>query len=292
VAKLTTKLSIDTSREAELENALKGQFNLLHNLNYYDDYEIEKMLLRQKEYEVSLIKKRPVFPEGLVRFSPSGADKCRRELFYKACKMPQDEQPMYPYQKRWTRNSTGVHEAVQRDLLYMEKHLLNPSFKVDYVETAKGLLPAWEKNIQQFKIIEHNGVKFVLFGMMDGILNYKDGSKIGFEFKTKSVMPDRVQKLKKASRSHIQQTVAYSLLFGIDEYLLTYESVAKDEWKAGPTAYDDLNLFYQKVTDRQKKALLDKFSEVASMYYEGEVPKQETSKCMFCPFKTTCLGGQ
>jgi CRISPR/Cas system-associated exonuclease Cas4 (RecB family) len=288
---LTRKISVDTTRGAELENALKGQFNMLHTLNYFDDYEIEKMLLKQKEYELHLIKNRLKLPKGLVHFSPSGADKCKRELFYKAVRMRKDEQQQYPYQKRWTRNSTAVHEAVQRDILYMNKHLINPSLKIDFVETKYGLLPAWEKNIQTFKIIEHNGVSFVLNGMMDGILNYKDGSKVGFEFKTKSVMPDRVQKLSKPANSHKLQTVGYSLLFGMDEFILMYESVAKDEWKAGSSAYDDLKPFYNKVTERQKKSLLDKFAEVAQMVYDGELPDKQTSKCMFCPYKSSCLGG-
>ncbi|MFP3427608.1 hypothetical protein, partial [Pseudoalteromonas sp. SIMBA_162] len=85
----------------------------------------------------------------------------------------------------------------------------------------------------------------------DGILQYKDGSRVGFEFKTKSTKQDTIHKLKKPSPSHIQQTVAYSLLFGIDEYLITYESVSKDEWRSGPIAYEDIKPFYVKVTEKQ-----------------------------------------
>lgn len=287
---LTKKVTRDDSRGKELERALKGQFNMLHSINYFDDYGIESLLLEQKKLEVDYIKNRFQLPDNYVKFSPSGADKCRRELFYKINRVKQDEQTTYPYQRRWTRNSTAVHEAVQRDLLYMEKHLPNPALKVARMDETG--LPAWEKNLQNYKIIQHNGVEFVLFGMMDGVLDYKDGSQVGFEFKTKSAKQDVVHRLAKPSRSHVQQTVAYSLLFDIDEYLITYENVSKDEWRAGSIAFDDIKPFYVKITDKQKKNLLDKFAEVTMMVQDGELPNKETSKCMFCPFKTTCGGAE
>jgi CRISPR/Cas system-associated exonuclease Cas4 (RecB family) len=286
---LTKRITRNSSRAKELENALKSQFNMYHLIEHYDDYEIEKLLLRQKEREVELIKKPFEVPEGYVKFSPSGADKCERELFYKIMKAEKDELQKYPYQKRWTRNSSAVHEAVQRDLLYMEKFLPNPAFTVERMEDG---LPAWEQNIQRYKIFKHNGVEFILYGMMDGVLKYtKDGSRIGFEFKTKSTKADAVEKLKKASTSHKLQCVAYSLLFDIDEYLITYESVAKDEWRIGAGAMDDIKPFYVKVTEEQKQQLLDKLARVTEMVQNGELPERDTSKCMFCPYKTICLGG-
>lgn len=297
---LTRKVTVDSSRSSVLENTLKGQFNLLHSMDYYDDYEIEKMLLKQKELELHYIKNRFELPEGLVYFSPSGADKCSRELFYKANKMQKDGQRTFPYQKRWTRNSTAIHEAVQRDLLYMEKHLKNPALKIARMKNgvAEGL-PAWEKNLQMYKIIEWKGQKFVLYGMMDGILHYEDGF-VGFEFKTKSVQPDRVSKMKKAGASHIKQAVAYSLLFSgnevvegkqLDEFIFFYESVAKDEWRAGSSAFDDTKAFYHKVTERQRISLLDKMAEIVANVENGELPDRQVSKCMFCPYKEICLVG-
>lgn len=272
-----------------MERSLKGQFNILHSMDFYDDYEIEKTLVKQQELELHYIKNRYELPENMVYFSPSGASKCKRELFYKALKQRKDDQPSFPYQKRWTRNSTAVHGAVQRDLLYMEKHLHSPAFKMTYVKDgiAAGL-PAWEKNIQTHKVITHNDVTFALYGMMDGIMEYKDGSRVGFEFKTKSAKQDVVANMKKPSSSHVQQCVAYSLLFGMDEFLITYENVSKDEWRAGASAIDDIKPFYVKVTEKQKQNLLNKFAEVAEAVETAEIPKQETSKCMFCPYKTVC----
>ncbi|MDF9638855.1 PD-(D/E)XK nuclease family protein [Bacillus cereus] len=280
-------------RGVELTRSLKNHFNKIHSLNYWDDIRVERLLLQQKQYEVGLLGKRPEYPSGIPRFSPSGSDKCSRELFFKILRMEQDEQQMYPFQRRWTLNSTGVHEARQRDLLYGEIKLKNPDWKVERMISEDPLrngLPAWERNVQTHKVIEHNGVTFLVFGMMDGILEYKDGSRIGFEFKTKSNSVAQVneRQLKEVGKAHKLQCVAYSILFGIDEFIVTYESVAKDKWSSGDMARDDMRMFYVKVTDKQRKDLLDKWAEVAVNTNDGEMPFGDNTKCLFCPFKTTC----
>jgi CRISPR/Cas system-associated exonuclease Cas4 (RecB family) len=294
IMKLTKKpVREQATRKSELENALKGQFNLLHSINHFQRHDVESILLEQKKLEVERLKKFYQLPKGLVKFSPSGASKCDRELFYKAIRMKQDLQTGYPYQRRWTKNSTYVHERVQADLLYSEVLVPNPSFKVHRLESG---LPAWEKNIETHRVITHNGVTFVLHGMMDGVLQYKDGSYVGFEFKTKSTSAESVAKLKAPSPSHKQQCVAYSILFshlfpeGLNEFIITYESVAKDNWMANERAVDDLKTFYVKVTDKDRAKLLDKFANITEMVTNGELPEQQTSKCMFCPYKSTCFG--
>lgn len=273
-------------------NELRGQFNLLHSIDFFPDYKIEKLLLDQKQLELGYIKNRFFVPKDLPQFSPSSVAKCRRELFFKSNKVEQDEQARFPYQRRWTRNSTAVHEAVQRDLLYMEKELPNPAFTVKRMEEGKAKgLPAWEKNIQQYKLIEHNGQKFYLYGMMDGVLNYKGEKEVGFEFKTKSTKQDSAVKLKAVNPAHKQQAIAYSILFGVDEFMFMYESVAKDEWRAGQTAYDDFKIFHIKVTEKQRTKLLDKLAETCEMIENGQLPDKETSKCFFCPYKSRCMEG-
>lgn len=278
-------------RGEELKNALLFQLNELHSKDIWTDWDIEALLLKVKERELERMRKRPGQPEetgGLVKFNPSSASKCERELFYRAVKVKQDEMTMYPYQRRWTRNSSAVHEAVQRDLLYSEKYT-SGAFTVE--RTAEGF-PAWEDEILTTKKMEHQGVPFLIHGKMDGILRYKDGSRIGFEYKTKSTTIAQIgsYKMKSAEESHVLQTVAYSLLFGIDEFLILYESVAKDGWKKGEEARPDLRCFYIRVTDGQKQALLDKWAGVASMCYDAEIPEGDRSKCIFCPFKSRCAG--
>lgn len=277
----------DSERGNRLAGALYNQFQALHTQDYFPDYEIESLLIEQKKKDLSLIKEHPRLPEGLIVFSPSSASACGRGLFFKANKEEKDEVQRFPYQRRWTRNSSAVHEAVQRDLLYCEKVLPNPMFTVERLESG---LPAWEQNIKKCIEIEHNGVRFALNGMCDGILNYTvDGSRVLFEFKTKSTTIGAVgtYKLKGVSEEHRIQAIAYSILFGVDECIFTYESVAKDGWTKGEEAKVDLRTFYIKITDEDRRELLDRLSDIAKAYYENTVPAKE-DKCFFCVYKNAC----
>lgn len=277
-------------RGEELTTALLSQFDELHSQDIFDDIEIERLLLRQRNQEMTRLEdRRKSGKRDLVRFNPSGASKCDRELFYRALRVKQDDMTMFPFQRRWVRNSTAVHEAVQRDLLYSEKYTRNPSFTVE--RTPEGL-PAWEGNILTTKKKCYNGTCFEIHGMMDGILRYRDGSRIGFEFKTKSTTIAQVgnYKMKTAEESHRLQTVAYSLLFGIEEFFILYESVAKDSWMKGAAAKDDLRCFYIRVTEQEREDLISKWARVAEQCYNGEIPDGDFTKCIFCPFKSRCHG--
>lgn len=278
----------DSERGQRLAGALYNQMNDLHSVDFYSNYEIESLLLKQKEHDLDKMKNFERLPEGLISFSPSSASACGRGLVFKANKEEKDEVIRYPYQRRWTRNSSAVHEAVQRDLLYCEKVLKNPIFTVERLESG---LPAWEQNIKTAKVIEHNGVKFVLNGMCDGILNYTpDGSKVLFEFKTKSTTIGTVgtYKLKGVQEEHRIQAVAYSILFGVDEVVFMYESVAKDGWTKGAEAKVDFRTFYVKIIEEDRKNLLDRLSEIASDYYANKLPEKESEKCFFCVYKEAC----
>lgn len=277
----------DSERGQRLAGALYNQMNDLHSVDFYSSYEIESLLLKQKEHDLDKMKNFERLPEGLISFSPSSASACGRGLVFKANKEEKDEVIRYPYQRRWTRNSSAVHEAVQRDLLYCEKVLKNPIFMVERLESG---LPAWEQNIKTAKVIEHNGVKFVLNGMCDGILNYTpDGSRVLFEFKTKSTTIGTVgtYKLKGVQEEHRIQAVAYSILFGVDEVVFMYESVSKDGWTKGAEAKVDFRTFYVKITEEDRKNLLDRLSEIAKQYYNNEIPAKE-DKCFFCVYKNAC----
>lgn len=277
----------DSERGQRLAGALYNQMNDLHSVDFYSNYEIESLLLKQKEHDLDKMKNFERLPEGLISFSPSSASACGRGLVFKANKEEKDEVIRYPYQRRWTRNSSAVHEAVQRDLLYCEKVLKNPIFTVERLESG---LPAWEQNIKTAKVIEHNGVKFVLNGMCDGILNYtSDNSKVLFEFKTKSTTIGTVgtYKLKGVQEEHRIQAVAYSILFGVDEVVFMYESVAKDGWTKGAEAKVDFRTFYIKITEEDRKELLDRLSRIAEQYYAKEIPAKEDN-CFFCQYKTAC----
>lgn len=280
-----------SERGQRLAGGLWNQFNELHSLDYFDRKDVEELLLAEKRHDIETMDFYKNLPKGVVTFSPSGAGKCPRELYYKAVKEVKDEIQKYPYQRRWTRNSTAVHGAVQRDLLYSEVVLPNPTFTVARMK-ATGL-PAWESNLKTVKTVEHKGVKFAIYGMMDGVLVYQpDGTRIGFEFKTKSTTIGTVghYKMKDAGADHKTQCTAYSLLFGLDEFIITYESVAKDGWNKGEEAKPDLRTFYHKVTEEDRQELLDKWADVAKRVYEKNIPAPDKEKCIFCPYKTACEG--
>ncbi|MDQ0976678.1 CRISPR/Cas system-associated exonuclease Cas4 (RecB family) [Neobacillus niacini] len=272
-------------RGDELVQAFHNHIEAVNSKDYFDIVEVEELLLKEQAHAIEVMKTPKTYPKELARFSPSSSDKCERELFFKANKAEKDEDTGHPFQRRWTRNSTAVHGAIQRQLLEAEIVVENPDFVVLRLENG---LPAWEKNIEDWKVIEHNGVTFVLFGMCDGILQYKDGTKVGFEYKTKSNSVAQIKQLKEPSPSHRLQCVAYSILFGVDEWLITYESVAKDKWTTNENARPDFKIFYTRITEQDRTILLNKWARVAEKVDTGYVPAPNPSKCMFCPYKKVC----
>jgi hypothetical protein len=282
-----------SARGNELVSGIIDHFNRLHDLDRLPvDFEIERMMIDEAIRSLEDDKSHLNFKEGLVTFSPSSASKCERELFYKAFRYS-EHVDLEPYHKRWTRNATAVHAAVQKDLLYAEKYLENPSFNV--VRTKRGNYPAWEKNVRTVRQFEHNGVEFQEYGMMDGVLLYnRDGSKIGFEFKTKSTTLGVIgdYKMKDAETSHKEQCVAYSLLFGLDEFIIFYESLAKDGWTKGKAAKPDIRAFYYYVTEADRREMLDKWAFTADRKYRELLPPGNFEKCFFCKYKGQCADDQ
>ncbi|MFT8313305.1 MAG: hypothetical protein ABF633_03505 [Clostridium sp.] len=290
--KVDLKVEAEVSqRSKDLAGGLFNQFNKWHETEHWGDKRVEAVLLRQKEQEIEFMKNRPARPDVPCVFSPSGASKCDRELFFKALRLKQIEEDKYPYHRRWTRNATAVHEATQSDLLYMSMLMKNPDFTVKLAENG---LPMWEENLKTHKIFEHNGARFAILGMMDGILTYKDGTDIGFEFKTKSNTLGQVghYKMKAPAPYHLEQCNAYSLLFGLEEFVLMYESLPKDGWTKGAEAKVDIRTFYYKSTDEAKELLLDKFAEVTKAVEAENRPPMQSDKCLFCPYKYLCEGGK
>jgi hypothetical protein len=201
---------------------------------------------------------KPDFPKGMVRFSPSSTDKCERELYYKAtyASKDDDDSVMFPFQRRWAKNGTAVHERTQNDILYSSKYVKNAPFKPAMLSNG---LPAWEQNIARIKEFEHNGIRFAIYGMCDGILEYDEGSSVelcGFELKTKSTTIAAVGDFKMGTgpqESHLMQVYSYFLLYpNIKQYVILYESLAKDAWSKGAEAKEDLRGFYIENTEEKR----------------------------------------
>ena len=256
---------------ARFEREILSQFNQLHSQNIWPDKEIEQCLLKDKQAEVEALGKYPDYPRDLVKFNPSGASKTVMDLWLKAMGYNEITE-LYPYHRRWTRNSTAVHEAVQHDLLYSEKYTDN-FFRVGRMKNG---LPAWEHNVLRWRELEHKGIKFIVNGMLDGILIHEaTGAHVGFEFKTKSNTVAQVGHylLKRPYDYHVEQTVAYYLLTGVRDYLLVYEGLAKPRWKDMEEAKPDLRAFHVYITDEMVEKLLDKWAYVAQSVYNREMPE-------------------
>jgi len=278
----------EVDERAVLAAVLYNQFQDYHALDIRNDKDIEQMLIDEKQRELDVKDAFFDIPKNTIVFSPSSVSKCPRELYFKAKRYKKDELSTYPYQRRWMRNGTAVHEYTQRDLLYMEKYLPEPKF---VVKRTRDGLPAWENNIKTHKIIHHNGETFAMFGMMDGILEYTpDKSTLGFEFKTKSTTIASVGTylMKDAQDDHKLQATAYSILFGMNEFIFMYESLAKDGWMKGEEARPDVRTFYLRVKEEDKIALLDKLAEVCKAVRDADEPDCNPSKAIFCQYKSLC----
>jgi hypothetical protein len=258
-----------------------------HGMDIRDDYKLDTQILQWKIEEMTDGRNnlRGKWDEDVVNFSPSGASSSERDLFYKIVGA-EAEQSFTPQQRRWVKNGSAIHDRMQRDLLYMEKYMKDTPFEV--LRTKEGK-PAWERNTRTVKQFEHNGEKFQMYGMVDGMLYYKPEKKrIGYDFKTKSTTIATVGdfKLKVPQENNVLQMVAYSLLFGVDEYIIHYESLAKDNWTKGTEARNDFKVFHLKITEEMQNELLDKFARVAKAVREKQLPAREPENEIFSNYKT------
>ena len=49
----------------------------------------------------------------------------------------------------------------------------------------------------------------------------------------------------------------------------------------------DFRTFYIKITEEDRKELLDRLSRIAKQYYAKAIPAKEDN-CFFCQYKTAC----
>lgn len=290
-----------------IASAFYKMMNEFHSLGgYWDNYDIESLLLQEQQANVEGIKNRVPKRTDIVVFNPSSAGKCPRELFYKNSTVTEEGLSLFPYNVRWAANGTAVHSRIQRDLLYAEKLLNNNPFKVakavdvigDMCQKGRENFPAWESNLLITKEFEHNGVHFGIRGMADGFLWYKD-KLVNLEIKTKSTTIAAIgtYKMKEPMHHHVMQCICYSLLFKGDPYedrndtsILFYESLAKDGWTKGADARSDIRTFQIDVTKEDRIKLLDKFAYVTECIQTGEIPNANTTECLFCGYKSECGG--
>ncbi|MFD9274417.1 hypothetical protein ACFWA2_14380 [Bacillus subtilis] len=276
---------------------------------------LERRFYKQK---VRHLAWKPYPEDGLVTFGASGTDMCDRQIFFKNSETKPEKSADEPFRGRQRRQGTAIIDFVQLDLIHMPARLGESAeftiaedwstYEDDDGEEYRVKEWVFEDAAQQRKVFERNGVQFAITAKPDGILDYK-GQKLIFEYKTKAtglVAMNGKLDFKGADSSHLRQVTAESLIFGINEGIILYESTEKPSWfsdeenksvpKTRKTWADgspkpDLRAFHFKITEKMQEDLLNDLAEQARLVYEETLPKmtiEMTGKCAFCAFKGHC----
>jgi hypothetical protein len=289
------------------------------NSSFYDN----AIARRFYEQKLRYLKFTPYPNDGLVTFGASGTNKCDREVVFKYGDVKPEKSDDLPFRGRQRRQGTANIELLQLDLVHMEKRLgERAKFKVAEVDRIERhpvddvFYTEWllEDAAQKRKIFEYPHpetgelVRFAITAKPDGILDY-EGDRLIFEYKTKATgllaMNGKLDR-NGAQPDHLRQVTAESLVFGIREGIILYESTEKPSWfsdednsnvpKTRKTWRDgqpvpDLRAFYFYVTDEMQNVLLADLARQAALVYSGKVPRmtiEMTSKCGFCQFTAHC----
>lgn len=232
----------------------------------------------QDQVELFYSMPREQSPRSEVKFSPSGATKCVRELYYLNLNAPIDTNTnLTPWKQRIPRNGEGVHEITQRDYLIMHKKLIKAGLPCKFQ-----MLKVEENGRKEFLV---DGFTVVINGRCDGILVDTDGIQYIYEKKTKDKLAN-LKKIKEPTPEHKGQVVCYSLLFDIPRTIFEIESLQKPAW--GKDEEDDSKYFYFESTPEMEQALLKRLASVVKAIEAGRAPAPEYDKCMFCSYKDLC----
>ncbi|MFE4202109.1 hypothetical protein [Aneurinibacillus aneurinilyticus] len=257
------------------------------------DDTLEAEILEQQAYAIRKLKVFP--PRGTTYFSPSSANSCKREMYVKLTGATRDNSDSQPHQGRWQRAGTAFGDTIQRDLLFIEKHYEKKfGEKSPFVpeRTPQGF-PMWERFARKFHSVEHRGYTVNFLGQPDGILRYKDGTRVGLEIKSKQTTSAQTTEysMRGPKEDHVKQCVVYSIMYGVDDYLIVYGNLSKKAWVMTPEEYaknPDLRAFHICITESDRQALLDTFADVLQAVKDGNPPPLELDKFTFNNYKTAC----
>lgn len=240
-------------------------------------------------------RKKPVFPKRPY-FSPSSANACPRELFYKAKREPKDAFRKQPHQGRWTSIGTAIGDVIQRDVLAMERNLEEKTGKAPrfrFERNSDGT-PVFEdfakKNVQ----IKHGGKTFYLYGTTDGIMQYvtEDGEKmrVGLEVKSKQTTAARTSfySMRQPEQKHVEQCVTYAEMYDVDYFVILYVNASKKSWVYKGEDYEkspDIRAFGVKITQADKDRVFDRFVEILDSIERNEPLPLDLDKFTFNNFK-------
>lgn len=237
-----------------------------------------------------------------VKFSPSQADNCLRELFFINTNAPRDDVTETPWKNRRRRNGDAYHAETEKVYETMVQRLrdagLNVYFEVVAIEHRDRIRGEGRYIV--------GGREVVVEGRPDMILRYVGDTIPGVIETGEYVLLDLKAKAKLSSVSgvrrgrvpeyNIAQMHAYSLcrfttedgrIFdNIDKAILHYESLEK--MREAEEESKDIVAVVVKSTDDDRKRLLLRWAKVVDAVEKGEAPPPERDKCYWCAYKQYC----
>lgn len=230
-------------------------------------------------------------------FAPSSAGASDRELYERAVKSKKDPaEQTPPHQRRWTSQGTAIGDWLQRDLLLSERHFekftgVAPDFVVE--RTTDGY-PAFEDFVFTQAIGDHDGQAFSLVGTTDGILRHTtpdgDEIRVGLEIKTKQTTNAKTNSrgMQGPEDKHVRQCVVYSIMYGIDYFVLAYVNLSKKSWNMTPedvAAYPDFRTFGIYITEEMREAELSRFARIVALAKAKDAPAVDLDNWTFNSYK-------
>lgn len=229
-------------------------------------------------------------------FGPSSAGRSDRELYEKVRKAPRDQNRPQPQQRRWTALGEQIGGLVQREIMLAERHYTKLSGKpvrFRFKRNADGA-PLYEHFTKKMHEVEHDGESFAIFGLGDGILEYLTDTgewiPIGLEVKSRqtSYAETGPFRMKEVKSDHFLQTVCYSEMYQLSNFLIIYLNSSKKSWNMTDeerVKSPDFRVFGYNITEEDKNSVKDKFARVTRLAREGTPPKLELEHWQFNEYK-------
>lgn len=273
----------------EMEETFIQMFNDYHTQPEVYDDEIDKYIHEIYAEAPTVYPKRPYM-------SPSSIGSCPRGLYYKHHGAKKDNLPRQPHQARWQRIGTTVGDIVQRDILFMEKHMERVAgYKAPFTfQFNENGTPRFEEFAKKNHPVVYDGVSFYLTGAPDGIMNYttEDGDVVPvlLEVKSKQTTYARTGEwsMREAEEKHLKQTIAYAIMYDLEYVLITYQNLSKKGWELSPEdeeKYPDMRAFAYKITEEDKDEILRDMAMLIRMFNERVCPLPDLREWTFNNYK-------
>lgn len=235
-------------------------------------------------------------PDGTPRplFSPSSAGKDERQLYEKAIKSKADLRKPNRNQRDWTGLGSQVGGYIQREVMLAERHFEKltgkaPRFKFERTDRGE---PCFEHFVKKIHEVEHNGEKFGLNGLPDGILHYitDDGEilRVGLEVKSFQKGYTDFKKHEQAKRDHELQTHVYNEMYGLDYTIILYHLTYGADWERDFSRNKAYGRYFPK---EARIELLDKYARVAKAWRTGAAPAIDLDGWKYNDYKTAIAKG-